>query len=517
MLRVIALLFGMVLAANAQSLGGESGISNSSNSKGGLPPAGPFFTTFDPATAFATLSNGDLSASVTGGVGTYLGARTISSVSTGKYYWEISTVTTGTTSTQLGIANSSAAIGSVPLAYLGIDTNSLGLFDNGQVFINNALVATVASLSGTVVVDCALDAGAKLAWFSVNGGNWNNSPSANPATGVGGIDISLITGPYFAAWADNLGPNTAVANFGPVSSFVRSPPVGFTTLPGPTSPPAQAVAWGLNTLLWDATLSNYDANNTKAAGFDLYLNNAFPSSFANGVAAWTPIITAPATHAGDVSYSGGNLTLATDRSGIAEGLNSCVWNGSSVIGRSFIPPFYIEVIMSFNPATSTTGAIANNAWPIIWMVPMEFFNGSITTQDFVELDNMEAFPSSMTNAIIVPDANNHDWNNNSAINNTVSPGVPTQAQIGTNLPNRYGRLNIPKASNAGTGIVATYFNDGHILADTNYTATGGASPAATPSNPNGTLSALDGKHYCLLLGAGQNWPITVSRIRVWGP
>jgi hypothetical protein len=44
------------------------------------------------------------------------------------------------------------------------------------------------------VVDVAVDLGGAVIWFRVSGGNWNNSGTANPATGTGGVSLSTMTG-----------------------------------------------------------------------------------------------------------------------------------------------------------------------------------------------------------------------------------------------------------------------------------------------------------------------------------
>jgi hypothetical protein len=44
------------------------------------------------------------------------------------------------------------------------------------------------------VVELAVDIPNKLLWLRKNGGNWNNSGAANPATGAGGLSISSLVG-----------------------------------------------------------------------------------------------------------------------------------------------------------------------------------------------------------------------------------------------------------------------------------------------------------------------------------
>jgi hypothetical protein len=279
-----------------------------------------------------------------------------------------------------------------------------------------------------------------------------------------------------------------------------------------TASPPQAAAWSYNNLLLDFNATTdaalVDVNNTKASGFKFYVNNAFPEVTAGGPA-WT---TASPTQAGDISFSQGAMTIATDRSGDNQGVNTVVWNGSAIVGTTFPAQCYVEVVMGFNPALAPSGSAT--AWPIIWMMPVGVLSGAIGTGvDYVEVDNFEALPVSA--GVINPSCNLHDWNFPSQ-NNSSTAGVPTQANIGTVL-NRYGTLLVNPSQNGGTGIRASYFNNFHNTPDINYTAAGGASPAAAPSNPAGTFNSLaNGNRYALMIGAGVSWPVTIARARVWG-
>jgi hypothetical protein len=83
-------------------------------------------------------------------------------------------------------------------------------------------------------IDIAVDVDARLIWARRNGGNWNSSGTANPATGVGG---QLFEGSY-SGDTDTLGtrmwPAVSLAgyqdqitcNFG-ATAFVGTPPSGF--------------------------------------------------------------------------------------------------------------------------------------------------------------------------------------------------------------------------------------------------------------------------------------------------
>ena len=60
--------------------------------------------------------------------------------------------------------------------------------------------------------------------------DWNNSGTANPATGVGGIS-SGVAGPYYASASSSSASTSYTANFG-ASAFSFTMPSGFTSWNG---------------------------------------------------------------------------------------------------------------------------------------------------------------------------------------------------------------------------------------------------------------------------------------------
>jgi len=79
--------------------------------------------------------------------------------------------------------------------YLGQDLLSIGFWDDGQVYKNSTSTSGFPTFQfDGAVVDVAVDRLNNLIWIRVNGGLWNNSTLANPATATGGVDISYITG-----------------------------------------------------------------------------------------------------------------------------------------------------------------------------------------------------------------------------------------------------------------------------------------------------------------------------------
>ena len=183
-------------------------------------------TTLNPSdkAADCTLSGGNLIAThaVTGSG--QAAVRSIASTSTAKRYWELtlSVVAVPSIMTQ-GFGNASSSL----TTYFGDTANSVGWIGDGQVLLNNANIGPVATFADNDILSFAVDFNAKLAWFRVGAGNWNNSGAANPATGTGGLDISAIAaGPYHAGVGTRVDSDSVTANFG-ATAYANAAPSGF--------------------------------------------------------------------------------------------------------------------------------------------------------------------------------------------------------------------------------------------------------------------------------------------------
>lgn len=185
---------------------------------------------FDKA-ASVVLSNGNLTASMP--TNNNLGmVRSTRSIAAGKAYFEGTFVAgnpaAGFSELGIGLVDASAFLSQPPSVQgVGVQTqpnifvagNSAGLYTNVDAVIGD-------------VWGIAIDATAKLAWFRKNVGLWNNSGSADPATGTGGVDISVLTFPLFAGiFVDNEvnTPATITVNFG-ATAYAFTPPAGFGNL-----------------------------------------------------------------------------------------------------------------------------------------------------------------------------------------------------------------------------------------------------------------------------------------------
>lgn len=200
-------------------------------------------TTWNPADNVAnTLSGGNLTAAPSGNGG----VRGTVSVSGGKYYWEYTATWGSSWACGGGVANAGAALGYGNSGQTGTITVAGGSIA-GYVFVNTTDVGVHLGLTpynGTVI-GIALDATNQLIWFRPGpSAIWNNSGTANPATGTGGVSISTVAGPYypFVGFNGITGGQSTTANFGD-TALVGAVPSGFAAgFPGTAAAAAQAMA-----------------------------------------------------------------------------------------------------------------------------------------------------------------------------------------------------------------------------------------------------------------------------------
>ena len=178
-------------------------------------------TTLNPAdkkNASVVLSNGNLTS--TGGDSGGNNWVRSTTAQTGKVYCEMKADVMA--NKVFGIADLSA------MTYPGANAKSFGLYGNGSGGINATFPAWGVPFATGNIVSMAVDLTAKLVWFRVNGGNWNAGGTADPATGVGGFDISAYTGTvhYFIVSGNNTVKSTV--NFG-ATAYAYAVPSGFVS------------------------------------------------------------------------------------------------------------------------------------------------------------------------------------------------------------------------------------------------------------------------------------------------
>lgn len=118
--------------------------------------------------------------------------------------------------------------------YTGQGITSMGYQpSSGQVFRGGSVIATIATAGLGDTICQSWDMGNLTFWIRVNGGNWNNSGAANPATNVGGIAIDGTLGGAPFPMATGGGASVLTSNFG-ATAFSFGVPSGFGTPNNPT-------------------------------------------------------------------------------------------------------------------------------------------------------------------------------------------------------------------------------------------------------------------------------------------
>lgn len=171
------------------------------------------------------LTNGNLTAS--GTINSDNAVRCNTSISgTDKKYWEITWVTLF--STPQGVVGIESGTYSLTVFPGNSGTGGIGLDGNGDLWNNGSGSAAGFSFTQGDVICLACDYANKKLWIRVNGGNWNNSGTDNPATNTGGYIFTDVVPVYpVVDIGTSSSAQVCTANFG-ATSFAQTAPSGFT-------------------------------------------------------------------------------------------------------------------------------------------------------------------------------------------------------------------------------------------------------------------------------------------------
>ena len=241
--------------------------STTTSTVGPITAASVTYATWNPSdkTSGIDLTGSNLIATHRVGVGyNGEGVRATVGKSSGKYFARFLT--------NIGVG-SEYSIGVCGLAeplsdYGGSSTISIGLYMDGTVYYNAALVTTIQATSSGQIVDMALNLDDDLIFFRTALGNWNNNPLADPVTGVGGIALGVAgtVYPYVSMFYDT---EYCQAYFDPAGWGV-SPPSGYsplsaggvgvpanTALPNITGTPTEGDTLSATTGAWTNSPTSY--------------------------------------------------------------------------------------------------------------------------------------------------------------------------------------------------------------------------------------------------------------------
>lgn len=175
--------------------------------------------------ASCVLTNGRLTATQSAASDSWHSVRAQEPKNSGKWYFEITCVDNGGTVGGFlpGVANIAAQL----FNYFGKDNNAHVYIDDGRYLTNdiNTGFGSHAAFGNGDVIGIAVDVDAREIWYRVNGADWNDDVAHDPATGVGGVDISNVTGALYPCCGLFYTGAQAIGNFG--DTFVDSAPSGF--------------------------------------------------------------------------------------------------------------------------------------------------------------------------------------------------------------------------------------------------------------------------------------------------
>lgn len=272
--------------------------------------------------------------------------------------------------------------------------------------------------------------------------------------------------------------------------------LGLSSLSGP-KPPAAAAGAGFNVLTFVDTFpstASVDMSQSKAAGFNWYLNTAWPNAAGNLSGNWATIQTDHAVDPNNITAVSQFLRHSTGANGSGLGIETAVANGSTWRGTGFngsVGGAYFEVISAWDPAINPV-----TIWPIAWTVDLRFLTGAVTRH--TELDLFERNGAPLTFAV-------HDWDfsTNPATDNGNSGNWQSVAvDLTDTKPHKYGTLWQTTTQGGGTGSIQRYIDDVHLpFFDVTWTA-------------GAQYSTLDAATLMLILSAGGG-VATQFRVAVW--
>src|SRR5215469_1902490 len=253
------------------------------------------------------------------------------------------------------------------------------------------------------------------------------------------------------------------------------------------------------------SLSTIDVNNTKAPGFNWYVNNKWPSGTF-------PYNTIVPTQSVDYSLQNSVLTLLLDRSGFGHVMNAAVDNGSGGFnGSAFQPPFLLECRANW-ASSLVVGTEHSQQVPGLWSQPTAQVTNA-TAPALVHFDLMRGTPGAIGARSTIPSIQVVD----------VGTGGSNPAQMGSELigeepfnvawqsPNfsrfyRYSFLWLTYAqaqlSGGAFGFMAWFLDGVYQCTEMNYSPTTIAAPPTNANNHIGAFMPGETQRHMLILAAG---------------
>lgn len=345
---------GLLLSGTTlSSTGGQWAAGNVTNLATGLSIVSSTSTYWNPSddgSGEFTLSNGNLTEATIGSTNAWNSGRSNTSKSTGKWYFEFTCNNNNSNSgIMVGLMSAAGNLAS----YAGSDTHGVGWQSGGSLYQNGSQLINGTGSNGYAQGDTtavAIDLTNNLIWvYSTQASEWNNSGTANPGTGVGGVSITTL-GTAFLAFSGNPqnGVTGGTLNTG-ASSFAHSLPAGFT-------------AWDSTTI---ATLtSNYQAGLLTTIGSGLTLSGGTLTS--NYQATTVTSLGSNLTNSAGVLNLSTNITVAgtLTSTGLIKPTGTVGVQGNAT-GTTVQAGSIGEYMFSGSPGTGVTAVTITNASPAV--------------------------------------------------------------------------------------------------------------------------------------------------------
>lgn len=271
-------------------------------------------------------------------------------------------------------------------------------------------------------------------------------------------------------------------------------------------------AWTIASATWSSGTATIETSisNTLITGDQVYINNTSPSGYqttGNGQPCDGSAYTITVVDSQHFTYALAGNPFGTSTTGaVYKGF--CGWRG-----RLFANGFVRRVTFAFDETLYSANITFNSFWA-------QSLYGETGGENF-EGDWFDFLPGSGTVELI---SIIHDWQ----ANNMSSYTPQSRASIGNPVLDgthfySVDQVWVPTSKNGGTGVFQTWFYNPdnstyyHMTNyDQTYTLTTGATPAASPSNPNGVYSIVEtGAPGLPIQITSGTFPLYIKNIQVW--
>jgi hypothetical protein len=317
-------------------------------------------------------------------------------------------------------------------------------------------------------------------------------------TKVSGADYQLLqyqqNNPSVASGSATITTGSGDSNAGIVAAVLQKR----------LSIPDDATTYGLTSKTFDPDLTDsakFDLSDTGSSGYDWYVRKW--ANAAGFVSAWTGMTQATGS---DVSIGSGGLEILSTPNGLQYVLGSAADNGSGGTVGFTIDGSYVAIFQYYADAS---GAAGGDHGPIVWTQDTDWLLGNTT--DAVERNWIETLVPSPGAIEQSSDVHQWDMSQNPPTQNVITGSIGASSTPDGNR-HTVQVSNIIPADNSGVGIFTTKL-DGALLRSVSYGAGVGASPAATPSNPNGIFTVGDTHKKVIILAS--TYPFTLEFLKVY--